>query len=88
MKFLLTYTRKIVIFIVGISILILGIILIPLPGPGLLVCFAGLFILSMEFEWAKTHLERSKIEIRKVTAKAKARQDKIKQRTDSSATNT
>lgn len=82
MKLLIRYARKIIVFIFGVGILILGIVLIPLPGPGLLICFAGLFILALEFEWAKTHLERSKTEIRKVTAKAKARQDRIKQRMD------
>lgn len=64
--------RKIAIAIVGGCVFVLGLILIPLPGPGLLVCFAGLFILSLEFEWVKPHMERSKSEVKKVIKKAKA----------------
>ena len=38
--------------IAGGSVLIVGIIAIPYPGPGWLIVFAGLAILSREFEWA------------------------------------
>ena len=37
---------------VGTAVLVLGIILIPYPGPGWLVVFAGLAILATEFSWA------------------------------------
>nr|ALS89358.1 putative transmembrane protein (PGPGW) [uncultured bacterium] len=33
-------------------VIVFGIILLVLPGPGLLVIFLGLFILSLEFSWA------------------------------------
>ena len=65
--------RKIVILIVGIPLFILGLILIPLPGPGLLVCFAALFILSLEFDWAKVHMENAKNKIKKIAETAKNR---------------
>jgi uncharacterized protein (TIGR02611 family) len=39
--------------VVGLGIVALGIVLLPLPGPGWLVIFAGLFVLSTEFEWAE-----------------------------------
>ncbi len=77
MNLIVKYLRKIIVFIIGIVVFILGVILIPLPGPGLLVCFAGLFILSLEFDWAKPYLERTKSEMNKVISKAKARQSKI-----------
>lgn len=38
--------------IVGGIVLIAGIIMIPYPGPGWLVVFAGLGILATEFVWA------------------------------------
>ena len=38
--------------IVGGAVLIAGIIMIPYPGPGWVVVFIGLAILSQEFEWA------------------------------------
>ena len=36
----------------GTAVLVLGIVLIPYPGPGWLVVFAGLSILATEFSWA------------------------------------
>ena len=46
-------TRKLLISIAGGAVLLLGVITIPYPGPGWLIVFAGLGILSTEFEWAK-----------------------------------
>jgi uncharacterized protein (TIGR02611 family) len=39
--------------VVGGLVLALGIVLIPYPGPGWLVVFAGLAILAAEFRWAR-----------------------------------
>ncbi|WP_369794636.1 PGPGW domain-containing protein [Kutzneria sp. 744] len=38
--------------IAGFAVLALGIVLIPYPGPGWLVFFAGLAILATEFTWS------------------------------------
>nr|WP_273944747.1 TIGR02611 family protein [Kutzneria chonburiensis] len=38
--------------VAGSAVLALGIVLIPYPGPGWLVVFAGLAILATEFAWA------------------------------------
>ena len=43
--------------IVGGAVLIGGIFLIPYPGPGWLVVFAGLAILAIEFPWARRLLD-------------------------------
>lgn len=37
----------------GILTIIVGIILLPLPGPGSVVIYAGIGILATEFIWAK-----------------------------------
>ncbi len=63
------YLRKICVALVGIPLVIIGFILVPLPGPGLLVSFAGLFILSLEFDWAKPYMERVKKLMNKVVQK-------------------
>lgn len=39
--------------VVGGVVIVLGLILVPLPGPGWLVVFGGLAILSTEFAWAR-----------------------------------
>ena len=44
--------KKLIILAVGVPITIVGIILIPLPGPGVLIALLGLFVLSLEFEFA------------------------------------
>jgi uncharacterized protein (TIGR02611 family) len=61
-----SYIRKIVVLVIGVPLFVIGIILIPLPGPGLLVCFLALFIISLEYDFAKPHVERIKQELKKI----------------------
>jgi len=44
---------RIVVGVVGLFFVVLGLILVPLPGPGWLVVFLGLAIWASEFEWAQ-----------------------------------
>lgn len=44
--------RKVLVAIVGVAVILVGIPLIPLFGPGWLIVFSGLAILASEFEWA------------------------------------
>ncbi|MGY1847078.1 MULTISPECIES: TIGR02611 family protein [unclassified Blastococcus] len=46
--------------IVGGLIVAIGLVTIPLPGPGWLTVIAGLFILATEFTWAERLLEFTK----------------------------
>lgn len=39
--------------LVGSLIVVLGVVLIPLPGPGWLIVFIGLSVLASEFAWAE-----------------------------------
>ena len=39
--------------LVGLIVVVAGIILLPLPGPGWLIVFAGIAIWATEFAWAK-----------------------------------
>lgn len=43
--------RKFAVSTVGIAVLVAGVVLLPLPGPGMLVVFLGLAILSTEYSW-------------------------------------
>lgn len=76
MREVIKFARKAAIFAAGFIVIIIGIILIPLPGPGLLVIFAGLFILSLEFAWAERHLDRAKSAHKKLLAAAKNNKNK------------
>jgi uncharacterized protein (TIGR02611 family) len=44
---------RVVVTLIGVAIIAVGIVLLPLPGPGWLIIFAGLGVLSTEYEWAK-----------------------------------
>ena len=43
---------RVAVAILGFAIIVTGLALIPLPGPGWLIVFAGLAVLSTEFAWA------------------------------------
>ncbi|MFI6496980.1 TIGR02611 family protein [Nonomuraea typhae] len=53
-------TLKIVIGVIGAVMVVGGLIMVPFPGPGWLVVFAGLAVLSTEFHWAHKVLEFGK----------------------------
>lgn len=48
--------RQVVVFVMGMSVVIVGIAMIVLPGPATIVIPAGLAILATEFVWAKRWL--------------------------------
>jgi len=58
----LTYVwaRRIAISIVGGTVLLIGIAMLVLPGPGLVVIPLGLAILGVEFAWARAWLRKVK----------------------------
>jgi uncharacterized protein (TIGR02611 family) len=50
--------RRVAVTIAGIVVLLVGLALCVLPGPGLLVVAAGLAILATEYAWARRLLRR------------------------------
>ena len=52
--------RKIVVGVVGATIVVLGAVMLLLPGPGLLPIFVGLTVLAAEFAWARRWLRRAR----------------------------
>ncbi|MEU9118103.1 TIGR02611 family protein [Streptomyces sp. NPDC048483] len=66
------------VFVVGLAVVVAGVIMLPLPGPGWLVIFAGMAIWATEFVWAQLVLRWTK---RKVTEAAqKALDPKVRRR--------
>jgi uncharacterized protein (TIGR02611 family) len=49
----LEHAYRVGVGILGGSLTVLGLLLVPLPGPGWLVVFLGLAVLGTEFGWAK-----------------------------------
>jgi uncharacterized protein (TIGR02611 family) len=54
----LRLARKIIVLVVGGSVVLFGVALIVLPGPAFIVIPAGLAILATEFVWARRILRR------------------------------
>ncbi len=56
----LTYLagRRIVIAVVGTTVLLLGVVMIVTPGPAFILIPAGLAILAIEFVWARRWLKK------------------------------
>jgi len=52
--------RRVVVGVVGGTIVALGVVMVVLPGPALLVIPIGLAILGLEFAWARRWLRRLK----------------------------
>lgn len=54
---LVKWLRRLIVFVVGMSVVIVGIVMIVAPGPATIVIPAGLAILATEFVWAKRWLD-------------------------------
>jgi len=52
--------RRIVIAVIGGTVLLGGIIMLVTPGPGVVIILLGLAILAAEFAWAKLWLAKVK----------------------------
>ena len=51
--------RRVLIFLLGVAVLLAGVAMLALPGPGVLVIIVGLVILGTEFTWAERALDRT-----------------------------
>jgi uncharacterized protein (TIGR02611 family) len=49
--------------VLGVAIIVGGIVLLPLPGPGWLIIFAGLGLLATEYEWASRLLRFARAKV-------------------------
>jgi len=52
--------KRVIIIIIGFTVLLIGIFMIFLPGPGLVVIPLGLLILASELAWARVLLNQVK----------------------------
>ena len=68
MKVLLASLRKLIVAIIGGTVLLLGVALIVLPGPAFIVIPIGLAILATEFAWARRTVARAKAMVGKKSA--------------------
>ena len=66
-------SKRVAITIVGFVLVLGGIVLLPLPGPGMLIIIAGLAVLGTEYMWARRALELAKEKARQAAAKVRRR---------------
>ncbi len=59
---------RLIIVVLGLLIIAVGIVLLPLPGPGWVIIFGGLAIWSLEFTWAARLRRFAMREVSKWTA--------------------
>ncbi|WP_028809712.1 TIGR02611 family protein [Streptomyces sp. 351MFTsu5.1] len=75
---LLHLSWQVLVFVIGLAVVAAGIVMLPLPGPGWVVIFAGMAIWATEFVWAQLVLRWTK---RKVTEAAQRALDpKVRRR--------
>ena len=55
--------RRITIFVIGVTVMLVGVIMIVTPGPAFVVVPLGLAILAVEFAWARVWLRKLRVVI-------------------------
>jgi len=63
--------RRVAVTVVGAAVVLVGLALCVLPGPGLLVLAAGLAILATEYVWARRLLDRVRQATRRTVNRAR-----------------
>ena len=59
-RFIMRNGKRIAVSVVGLVLVLLGLAMLVLPGPGLLLIVAGLAVLATEYVWAQRMLNYAK----------------------------
>ena len=59
---------RVAVAVVGLVLVVGGVILLPLPGPGWLIIFLGIGVWATEFAWASRLLQRARMFVSRWTA--------------------
>jgi len=57
-RFVWLNAKRLVVAVIGFTVILVGVALLVLPGPGIAVIIGGLAILAVEFAWARRILQR------------------------------
>ena len=58
-----SWLRRVVIAVIGITVILSGVAMLVLPGPGLVTIALGLAILATEYVWPRTLLKKARAAI-------------------------
>lgn len=65
----LSRAKRLIKIVIGMTILLIGVCMIVLPGPAVVVIPVGLMILATEFVWARKLMERFEKKVRSMKNK-------------------
>jgi uncharacterized protein (TIGR02611 family) len=65
--------KRFVVAVVGFTVIAIGVVLLPLPGPGWAVIFGGLAILATEYVWARRLRDRARAYLRRTADRLRGR---------------
>ena len=80
--------KRLILIVVGSTLLLLGVALLVLPGPGIATIVLALTLLATEFVWARRLLRRSRVRAERFRRAARrtfgdSRRSKAAERTES-----
>ncbi|HEX9823643.1 MAG TPA: PGPGW domain-containing protein [Actinomycetota bacterium] len=58
LRFIARGGKRVAVTIAGVSVVVLGLVLLVTPGPGILVVILGLALLATEYAWAERMLDK------------------------------
>jgi uncharacterized protein (TIGR02611 family) len=64
-------SKRIAVTVVGFTLVLAGLAMLVLPGPGLLVIVAGFAVLATEYAWARRALDETKRRARQAARKVR-----------------
>ena len=70
---MLKKVKKLIIAVIGFTILIIGFVVIFLPGPAIIIIPVGLAVLATEFVWAQRLLDKFKEKVNWMKKKKRGR---------------
>lgn len=65
--------KRVIITVIGLTVLLLGLVLVFVPGPAIVVIPLGLAILSIEYAWARSWLRKIRARISSNNAEMRAK---------------
>ena len=68
--------RRILVLLIGSTVLMAGVLMLVLPGPGILVIIIALAILATEFVWAEALLIQARERAARLAEKLRAQTDR------------
>ncbi|MFO1377102.1 MAG: PGPGW domain-containing protein [Steroidobacteraceae bacterium] len=69
--------RRVMVAVIGGTVLLIGIAMVVLPGPALVVIPVGLGILGLEFAWARIWLRKVRARAQSLVGAARGRRDPV-----------